>query len=262
VRTKAAAADRVAPGALARLRHLSLEIGTGCNLAADHPECPILQPGRWPDTSLGPLTIDDVLQTIDAAVALGFRGYVTFHYYNEPLLSPYLIRDIIDRSSYGRFMLWSNGLLLSREVEDNDILELFEWVMLSDYDPDHNAEWFEALARAYPASRIEPFTATFDSRLHAYEGPADEHVTCWRHRLELPVDHYGNVHLCCEDWRGSVRLGNVKSASLAAIVMGAPFAGVSAALCAGTLEAPAVCRTCTERISHEVFDDLCRGLLE
>jgi len=159
-------------------------------------------------------------------------------------------------------MLWSIGLLLSRDVADNDVLALFEWVVLSDYDPEQDAEWFEALAKAFSQVRIDPFTATFDSRLGVYGGAPDEDVACWRHRLEVPIDHYGNVHLCCQDWRGTMRLGNIKSATLGQVVTMEASASLSVALCAGTRQAPAVCRACTSRISRDAFDDLCRGHLQ
>jgi len=86
-KTDGIATDYWPPGPLARLRHRSFEIGTGCNLATEYADCPILQPDRWPDTALGPLTVEDILRTVDVAAALGFRGSDGFHYYNEPPLS-------------------------------------------------------------------------------------------------------------------------------------------------------------------------------
>ena len=241
------------------VKHVSFELGTECNLAKQHAECPILQPSRWPETRLGPITVSDILSTIDDAVELGFKGFIGFHYYNEPLLNQDTIREVIGASSYGRFVLWTNGLLLSRRVEDNEILRLFEWVVISDYFPERNAEWLAALKGHYCDVRVDSFHATFDQRLKNYDAPSHASVQCWRQRLEIPIDHFGNVHLCCQDWRGSVGLGNIKTAPLHEILSDQAYVQMVAALCAGSKKAPPICRTCTNPIDRETYLEACAG---
>jgi len=192
---------------------------------------------------------------------LGFRGFVGFHYYNEPLLDQGAIREVIDASQYGRFMLWTNGLLLSRRVTDNDVLRLFEWVVISDYFPERNAEWLAALKQHYGDMRIDSFHATFDHRLANYDSPPHTAVQCWRQRLEIPVDHFGSVHLCCQDWKGSMGLGNIKRAPLHEILGDSAYLRTVGALRAGGGEIPSICQTCTSPLDRETYVTACAGFL-
>ena len=134
-------------------------------------------------------------------------------------------------------------------------------MVISDYYPEVNATWFASLRDHYRDVRIDTFPATFDDRRSNYEGTRRASVTCWRQRLELPVDHFGNVHLCCQDWRGAVPIGNVKVAPLSEILRRPVNVRVFEGLCAGTLDAPPVCATCTSPISRETYLDLCSGFV-
>ena len=240
-------------GPLATLLHLSFEVGTNCNLARSHSKCPASQANRWPDTTRGPLSVADIVKTIEDARSLGFRGYVGFHYYNEPLLERGFILNVIQRSTYQRFMLWTNGLLLGRDDGEDDVLPRFDWVMISVYDWTSDGERFARLARRYPHTRIDLLQADLDDRLGIYRREPHGTVRCWRPRLDLPIDHFGNVHLCCQDWRGSVPLGNIRRDSLRDALTQSGYAGIIGSLCEAEGDSPRVCRACTARVGEDTY---------
>lgn len=243
------------------VKHLSFEVSSNCNLAEIHPRCPVLSQGRFPDTELGPLVAQDILRAITEAVSIGFEGYVGFHYYNEPLMDEPLIRIVIAASEYERFMLWTNGALLSEVPEENDILDLFEWVMITDYGLREDSErWLSDLRAAFPNVRIDMSPAAFDSRKDNYSAEMAGAVECWRQRLEVPIDHFGNVHLCCQDWKGTCSIGNIKRNSLVSILGSREYLDAIAALAEGCGEVPLVCHTCTNPMARSSYDSAVRDV--
>ena len=43
-------------------------------------------------------------------------------------------------------------------------------------------------------------------------------LACKRPLFELPVDYYGNIHLCCMDWNNQFKIGNIFDTPLDEIV--------------------------------------------
>lgn len=169
---------------------LIFEIGQRCNLGHCHPKCPNTHPERYAllDTSR---ELDD--QTIDDCIAAaydrhGFAGLVGWHYYNEPTLSMDRILALMDRArrrtGKARFILWSNGVLPQSEA----VLERFSAVHVTDYRHDSTG-------------------VQLDDRLQDRPPPGD--APCLRVFTEFILDHFGNHHPCCFDWRGRASLGNV-----------------------------------------------------
>lgn len=37
---------------------------------------------------------------------------------------------------------------------------------------------------------------------------------CMRPVWEIPIDYYGNIHLCCRHWKESYKIGNIKKDKL------------------------------------------------
>jgi hypothetical protein len=171
---------------LKRIRHLSLEIGPTCNLSGIHDWCPAHR--RKP---LGePMPTEVIIEAIKKALSLGFEGFVGFHYYNEPTLSPERIRAVMQAVPEARYMLWTNGT--------NPIPEGFAWVEKSAYGHDWQGE--------------------HDERTHNYDGPKREVTECWRPFIEIPIDYAGNMHMCCQDWDNTIRVGNIAEEGFETVV--------------------------------------------
>jgi sulfatase maturation enzyme AslB (radical SAM superfamily) len=194
---------------LSKLQLLSLETGPACNLATAHPWCPVNRPERHGGGE--PATDEQMIAFLAAAVGRGFCGLVSFHYYNEPLL--YLERCLRlagEAKTLGLgAAIWTNGALLD-DLADGWI-GAFRRVFVTDHDPARRA-WLEAFRdRHEPIVAIKP--GGHDCRADVYSArPALRARPCWRPVVtELPVDCFGSVHLCCVDWRGEQRIGDIRA---------------------------------------------------
>jgi len=232
--------------------HLSFESGIACDLAKEHPSCPVSRHDSFRKRE-EKLTPDAIARVVDEAVALGFDGYVGFHYYNEPLLYQEFIRSAIDKCNYSRFMLWTNGMLLT---EESTFPGLFEWVHITDYRGGARQHIYSSLAAKFPSTRFQIRSIVHDDRLTPRLQMQATNIQCWRSYIELPIDHYGNLHLCCQDWMGSFDMGNIFDADLATLL--GSVALELRNLRTGTGVAPAICATCHNRHSHAVYVDNCR----
>jgi hypothetical protein len=228
---------------------LNFELSPKCNLGRKHTECPNQHPGRFAGLSTAARLDDDTI--VRSAVAayrdLGFSGLVGWAYYNEPLLEADRMFRLMDRIKaevpQARFILWTNGTLIPADCA---AYRQFAQIVVSGYDDvPESRRGFERLAALNIPCDFRPH-AGLDNRLVQIT-PADPAAACLRPFVEFPIDCYGNVHLCCYDWRGGGTPGNI-------LLEGLPLVarrwrdGLSAiAGPAMTQEAPATCRTCGHR---------------
>jgi hypothetical protein len=134
----------------------------------------------------------------------GFKGLTGFHYYSEPLL-------YIDRILYlihligGDYVLWTNGSLLTEK--SREWLPLFKQVSISLYSQE-DADRILPIVRDLPNCQANP--APHDSRIAIYSdgdvnpGGCSRPMSC-----ELPIDCWGDIHLCCSDYNGKIQIGNI-----------------------------------------------------
>ena len=170
-------------------QQLSFEIGQDCNLSEIHDKCPINSMDRSGDKTL----TDEIIinSVVEAYTNLGFTGFVSWSFYNEPMLHIDRILGLMEKIRCAvpksRFMLWTNGTIKSEDPR----MSLFERIWLTDY--------------AKPETKL-------DDRLEHYGAPN-------RKRCLLPfndflVSNTGNVHICCLDWANEIKIGNVFESSL------------------------------------------------
>ena len=227
---------------------LVFEIAAGCNLSREHaPLCPSSNPLRWANVET-PQPLSDVLILAccrEAYNDLGFRGQVAWHYYCEPMLAwprlqglmPLIRREI----PAARFCLWTNGTIMPHNPAD---LQIFDSVWISNY---HKKKW-SAVRAAVPDTHV--LDGNMDDRTDGQISLCK--ARCLRPFNELVIDHYGNVRLCCMDWRGEVPIGNVWEAPFA--VLARHFIKLREILARSPmpLAAPTVCRACAWRSPQAV----------
>jgi hypothetical protein len=178
---------------LKNLQLISFEIINRCNKTALHPWCPSNRPERYADSDGRAASDEDFLTFLDAAVGQGFRGLVGFHYYCEPTLDLPRCRDLAAAAHARglRTLLWTNAKV---ETFPSDAFD-------------------EIRATNYSSENITLNGKSFqpDDRIGIYEAEPVDHRPCYRpSRLELPVNYFGDVRLCCGDWKGTIRIGNIK----------------------------------------------------
>ncbi len=194
---------------LRMLQMLQFELSEKCNLGFAHKLCPNLHHERFASLDSSKQLDDETI--VRCAVAaykdLGFTGFVGWAYYNEPLLEADRMFSLMARiklqAPQARFILWTNATLIP---EDCDAYRQFSQIIVSCYT-DCSRQGLERLrAKSIPVDAIED--PQLDGRLSALS-PENPSAPCLRPFVELPVDAYGNTHLCCYDWRGRGTLGNV-----------------------------------------------------
>lgn len=196
-----------------KLTYLSFEITNVCPMAKLHFKCPTNAADRFDSSPIKePITDDDIVNFSKYAISKGFKGLINWHYYNEPLTAKDRILDIIDRmeGTGAKFGLWTNGILLERDVEKCAYFNKFSEIVITDYYPAKNKEFYSALMAKYPQVRLNK--ADLDDRIfEIVETSFDPRYTkCGRPGFELIIDYYGNGHVCCGDWRNEIKFGNIK----------------------------------------------------
>lgn len=199
---------------LSKTSLISFEAGNECNLSKIHDKCPI---NYWTYTNTDtPLSKEVIIQSIKEAQKLNFHGYVAFHYYNEPLLKKDMIMEIIDSVNDCKFLLWSNGLLLDRKVENNKFLKKFNFICITCYF-EKDRPFFEELKKWH--GNVQIFDWELDDREKSYTREYNNEIGCRRPLFELPIDYFGNVHLCCFDWNATYDLGNINKTSFKEVIL-------------------------------------------
>ena len=204
-------------GILSTTSLLSFELSNECNLKGIHPKCAI-NCRKYKSSNGKHLTAKVVVEMIKIAKDNGFTGMVAFHYYNEPLLNKDEIMEIIDSLPNCKYLLWTNGTLLDKDVGSNSFLSRFTKVCLTCYSPER-MKFYQDIKEYY--KNVEIFDWELDDRLDIYD--KEEHLvelSCKRPLFELPIDYFGNIHLCCMDWNNEYRIGNIFESDFSGIIQG------------------------------------------
>jgi hypothetical protein len=146
----------------------------------------------------------------------GFRGLIAWHYYNEPMLQATRIFNLMEqiRKEFpdSRFLLWTNCTICPKDSR----VGLFEKVYCTDYlneGADKLYKYFEGVGWfGYKGKET-----VLDDRLVTSLGEVS-FVRCLRPFVDLIIDNYGTVPLCCFDWQNTVKVGNIWENSLEEIL--------------------------------------------
>jgi len=232
---------------LALTQMLEFELGTACNLGAEHAACPNRSPLRYAalDTSR-PLDDDTIVKTAVCAYReLGFTGLVGWIYYNEPLLQAermfVLMARIRAEVPAARFILWTNGTLIPADCE---IYRVFEQIVITGYNAESKRGLDHLAVRKISCRWVQD--PALDNRLVDI-APIDPAAPCLRPFVEFIIDNFGNTHLCCYDWQGKATLGNIHAEDFAAIARRwrEQLPAIAGAKMNG--QAPPACRRCGHR---------------
>lgn len=215
--------EAVAKHVASMLQIVSVELGVGCNLSDEHPQCPnslgVDRYASMPTASL--LTDHDIIQLYTELSHLGFGGWVNFSFYNEPLLQINRLLALIPRIQSvlpsSPLMLITNGVLLPTDLTP---LTVFQGIWVTDYgdnwtpSPRRLSELRQLLGEGTWPREEQPrglfvSPGRLDRRL---KGPGKERRErpCVLPFKDLAFDAFGRAHICCVDWRGNVALGDAR----------------------------------------------------
>jgi hypothetical protein len=183
---------------------INFEIGDKCNLTKIHFKCPS-NADRPPGKELTDAIIMDMVKK---SYEQEFRGFIAWHYYNEPLLQADRIFNLMEQiRNYfpqSRFLLWTNGTI---SLNDSRV-KLFELVYCTDYF-DTGAE---KLYQNFKGVGWFGYKGAKDSILDERftDPPLEKNFgRCLRPLVEFIIDNFGVIHFCCYDWSNAIKIGNI-----------------------------------------------------
>ena len=226
--------------------------------------------GKYLDAAGKPLLnqipTEKILDLLDQAQALGFRGGVGFHHYSEPLLDKRNI--MLAREARKRGMkpdLHTNGDVLKHDdALCEEVKNVYELIVIGLYDYKTNEELHES--KRYWQTRLTGANLKFSSIGLSRPGasysigipkalvPWDPRMAvpdltfanapCHRPLIRMIIQHDGEVCNCCEDTTGAFKLGNVYQYSLEELWYSEHHVEVVRDLIVGRREKYNLCRNC------------------
>jgi radical SAM protein with 4Fe4S-binding SPASM domain len=207
-----------------------------------------------------------ILDLLDQAQALGYRGAVGFHHYSEPLLDKRNIMLAEEARKRGmKPDLHTNGDVLKHDDALCDqVKKVYECVIVGLYDYATNEELQEA--KRYWRNRLAGANLEFSpiglaAARTAYSigiaralVPSDPRLAvpdltfangpCHRPLIRMIIQHDGEVCNCCEDTTGVFKLGNVYERSLEELWYSEHHVQVVRDLIAGRRDGYSLCSNC------------------
>lgn len=225
---------------------LIFELGQACNLGKVHAACPNLSAERYShlDTRVVLNDVTIIATAVRMYREFGFHGLVGWHYYNEPLLQQdrmfRLMTEIRKDVPEARFVLWTNGTMFPEDISQ---FTQFDQIHVTSYTPPNSPEHLNQLVTLCPDVKVR--SVPLDSRLTATQ--KFSRLPCLRMYTEFIIDHHGNVHLCCYDWKGLASIGNIFTTGLTDLVAEWQSTRETMNGIAMSADAPEVCQVCSMR---------------
>ena len=209
---------------------------------------------------------ETILDLLDQARALGFRGRVGFHHYSEPLLDErniMLAREAVKREL--RPYLHTNGDVLKHSDKlCEEVKNVYELIVVGLYDYETNEQLEEA--KEYWRTRLAAvnlrFSAIGRSGIQSADSmgipkalvPPDRRMSipdfayinapCHRPAIRMIIQHDGTMCNCCEDTHGAFGLGNVYENTLEELWYSERHVRIIEHLIDGQRQKYRLCRNC------------------
>jgi len=207
-----------------------------------------------------------ILDLLDQAKVLGFRGRVGFHHYSEPLLDKRNIMLAREARKMGmQPYLHTNGDVLEHDSSlCEEVKTVYGLIVVGLYDHKTNEElekakqyWqvrlrganlkFSAIGvlgkRSGYSMGIPKALAPSDSRM-AVPDLVYPNGPCHRPLIRMIIQHDGSMCNCCEDTSGAFRLGNVFQTSIKDLWFSEDHIGIVRDLLSGYRHRYQLCRLC------------------
>lgn len=218
------------------------------------------------EPAVAQMPTEKIVDLLDQARAMGFRGLVGFHNYSEPLLDKRNL-DLAHAAAERGLQpyLHTNGdVLKDNEELCNRASEVYRLIVVGLYDYATNEEL--AAAKNYwvkrlPVERLEFSAIGLQGARSARSTgvpralvPSDERMAipdltyaraaCHRPLIRMIVRYDGEMCNCCEDIFGAFDLGNVYEHSIEELWYSKTHAEIANRLISGEREQYALCRRC------------------
>jgi len=201
-------------------RNVLIETTNRCNYSNIHLKCPL---SLIKEKKI--LSFDYICKVLDELGKYDFSGIIYPFNYSEPLIDPrffLIIREIKKRVPKARVWIYTNGFM----VDDNMLKELddlgIERINFSVYSESEgiyihkmilrNRDSMNVTLRAY---QRYPFCQKMNDKISWYESnPININRGCPSPYKFLTINSFGEVIICCHDWKRKHVLGNIKEESI------------------------------------------------
>jgi 2-deoxy-scyllo-inosamine dehydrogenase (SAM-dependent)/8-amino-3,8-dideoxy-alpha-D-manno-octulosonate transaminase len=265
-----ALSDQALKAGIPLFERMQIESQSNCNRSCWF--CPRTYDGsgKYLDGSGGAvidqMPTEKILDLLDQAQALSFKGRVGFHHYSEPLLDKRNI--LLAQEARKRGMkpyLHTNGDVLKHDdALCQEVKSVYGLIVVGLYDYKTNEElentkqyWQEKLAGANlqfsPIGLSRPSTA-YGIGIPRALVPSDPRMAapdltfanapCHRPLIRMIIQYDGEMCNCCEDTYGAFKLGNVYRDSMEELWFSERHKEIIQNLIKGAREQYALCRSC------------------
>lgn len=221
---------------------------------------------RTGEAVINQMPTDKILDLLNEAQVLGFRGRVAFHHYSEPLLDKRNILLAEEARKRGmKPYLHTNGDVLKHDDSlCEKVKRVYGLIVVGLYDYKTNEEldqakeyWQKRLAGSnlkFSAIGLSGGRMAYSMGVPKALVPADSRMAvpdmtfanapCHRPLIRMLIQHDGEVCNCCEDTHGDFKLGNVYQHSLEELWFSEHHVRVITDLIAGQRQHYELCRKC------------------
>lgn len=190
---------------------------------------------------------------IDQLRLIGFRGYLTYHFFNEPLLNRDLEELVRHAARYlprARHVIFTNGDLLTSARASSLFAAGVNLFMVSNHGGHRLTEFVEHLERTWWIFHPRIWIRRFTQARSLFNRGGLVEVTrprrfdyCSYLAFEMVIDVDGNVVLCCNDYYGATQFGNIMQTSILNIWRSSAMTTLRKRLLKGEFDLP-ICRKC------------------
>jgi len=207
----------VPPFSLNSIKRVAFELSNLCNYAKQHKLCPLHK-----IESHKILSSKIVYKVASEFERVGFTGTFSFSRYNEPFMDPrffLFVQHMKKTFPNSKVHATTNGYYMSQELAAKLDDYGIDYLTISLYSKIEEAR-LKALSYPIPVEFYEAYRL-MDRRNDAYGRFEKKRETpCSRYAplRELTINAYGDVSLCCMDWKNKYIFGNILQNSIEEII--------------------------------------------
>lgn len=234
---------------------IEIEINSDCNLSCVY--CPNSKSQRTEKGHMAPEVFEKIMQQLQK---YNYSGRISYHFYNEPTLSPNLNHFVALTKKYiplAKSILYSNGTSLNKEKIDQLYADGLNRFVITEHHQAklNNLDFISDDKSLYTTNRFK--FSTFKQIPMTNRGGAVKagariqeplKTPCFIPRCVLVITLKGNVVACYEDYFQSHVMGNINDQDIMDIWNSEKYVNFRNELKQGNRHKFEVCKTCNNQL--------------
>ena len=234
---------------------IEIEINSDCNLSCAY--CPNAKAKRVEKGLMSPTLFENIMLQLQKH---NYAGRISYHFYNEPTLSPDLNRFVAMTKKYipkAKTVLYSNGTSLTKNKIDQLYSDGLDRFIITEHHQAklHNLDFISEDKSLYTANRFKfsnfkelPMTNRGGAVKAGVKITEPLKTPCFVPRCVLVITVLGNVVACYEDYFQSHIMGNIAEKDIIEIWNSEKYTNFRNELKVGNRYKFEVCKTCNNQL--------------